>query len=73
MASDKTQRIDVCFTKKDVTPAPGDYAKPTTKTSVYEEITSPFERKSELVNKKIRSQGKWHHRIKTVPSIPDSR
>ena len=50
MASDKTQRIDVCFTKKDVTPAPGDYAKPTTKSSVYEEITSPFERKSDIVN-----------------------
>ena len=50
MASDKTQRIDVCFTQKDVNPAPGDYAKKTTKSSVFNEIASPFERKPELVN-----------------------
>jgi hypothetical protein len=34
------------------------------------EISNPFEKKSVNHLQKIRSQTKWHTRVKTVPSIP---
>jgi hypothetical protein len=71
MAVDKSQRVDVCFTKTDKTPAPGEYAKQTTKSSAAEmEISNPYERKQGSDLQKIRSQTKWHTRVNTVPSIP---
>jgi|LauGreDrversion4_2_1035121.scaffolds.fasta_scaffold879459_1 hypothetical protein len=71
MAADKSQRVDVCFTSTDVTPAPGDYEKQTTKSSTAGMVMSnPFERKSAIDLQVIRSQTKWHSRVKTVPSIP---
>jgi len=71
MAADNSQRIDVCCTKTDQTPGPGEYAKQTTKSSTAEMvITNPYERKVTADLQKIRSQTKWHTRINTVPSIP---
>ena len=63
--------MDVCFTSTDVTPAPGDSEKPTTKSSTASMGRSnPFERKPAIDLQIIRSQTKWHSRVKTVPSIP---
>lgn len=33
MAADKSERLDVSLAKTEITPAPGDYAKQTTKSS----------------------------------------
>ena len=56
MAADHSKRVDVCFVKADNTPAPGDYTKKTTKSSVPDmELQNPFERKPANDFQKIRS------------------
>ena len=71
MAADNTQRVDVCFVKADKTPAPGQYDKKTTKSSSAQmQLENPYERKTVDDLQKIRSQSKWHTKIKTVASIP---
>lgn len=56
MAADKSQRVDFNFTGTDVTPAPGNYEKPTTKSSTASMgMSNPFERKPAIDLQIIRS------------------